>query len=221
MRRHLTRHLNRRLNRPLTRRCSRRIVRKIGRGPRINHLGRALTALRRAVRLRVRLWQLAPEIFNPAVVRRREEECAARQIRTAQVEAALAKVYGPATAAQPEEPHHPRNENRCRNGAETVQFSLRKTQQIEATHLEWELWMATGRHEFDRHQHLSPHRRLSLGTISRLVDIASQLGRLAVGMELKPGKARKQEAEDFSPSAVNWDEALRRVYGLNDSANQN
>jgi len=213
MRRHLTRHLNRRLNRPLTRRCSRRTVRRIGRGPRIHHLGRALTAFRRAVRLRVRLMQLAPEIFDEAVVRRRAVEHEARQLQMAQVEAALIKVYGPAAAAQPEKLHHPKHAARCRNGAETVQFSPRKTHKIETTLVEWELWMAAGRHEFDRHQHLSPHRRVSLGTLARLVDIATQLGCLATGMELKLGRAKKPNEEKLDFRTAHPKEALERIYG--------
>ena len=88
------RYLNRRLGHSLTRHCGRRTVRRLGRGPRVNYLAQALTVFNRAVRARCRLVRLAPEIFDDAVVRRRDEECEARRQRQAEVEPILQKVYG-------------------------------------------------------------------------------------------------------------------------------
>jgi hypothetical protein len=92
-----------------------------------------------------------------------------------------------------------------------VQFSPRKTHQIEIPLTQWQMWMAIGRHEFDRHQHLSPHRSVSLGTLARMVDIASQLGRLALGMELKPGKPTSPAEENLDYRAAHPEEALKKI----------
>ena len=115
--RSLTRCLNRRLRRPLTRRCSRRTVRRVGRGPRVNYLAQALTAFNRAVRARCRLARLAPEIFDSAVVSRREAEREDRRQLMAELEPIIQKVYGPATDPPPEELHHAQTDAWCRNGA--------------------------------------------------------------------------------------------------------
>ena len=120
-RRSLTRYLNRRLRRPLTRRCSRRTVRRVGSGPRVNYLAQALTAFNRAVRARCRFARLAPEIFDSAVVRRREEALEDRRQLMAELEPIIQKVYGPATDSAPEELHHAQTDEWCRNGAEMVQ----------------------------------------------------------------------------------------------------
>ena len=186
----LTRCLNRRLRHSLTRRCARRTVRRVGRGPRVNHLAQALTAFNRAVRARCRLARLAPEIFDSAVVSRREEALEARRQLMAELEPAFAKVYGPATDSPPEELHHAKSDDWCRNGAEMVQFSPGMIQEIESLLAERELWMTVGALALARHQNLQPHRRVSLGMAVRLVDLASKLGRLAVGLELCPSQPR-------------------------------
>ena len=198
----LTRGLNRRLRHSLTRRCARRTVRRVGRGPRVNHLAQALTAFNRAVRARCRLARLAPEIFDSAVVSRREEALEARRQLMAELEPAFAKVYGPATDSPPEELHHAKSDDWCRNGAEMVQkwcrngaemvqFSPGMIQEIESLLAERELWMTVGALALARHQNLQPHRRVSLGMAVRLVDLASKLGRLAVGLELHPSQKNR------------------------------
>lgn len=93
-----------------------------------------------------------------------------------------------------------------------VQFSRRKRQRIESTLIEYELWMTAGRDAFARHQHLQPHRRVSLGTAARLVDVASLFGRLACGLELHPGKLAK-DAEPPCTEAISFEDTLKRVYG--------
>ena len=189
-RRSLTRYLNRRLRRSLTRRCSRRTVRRVGRGAHVCYLAQALTAFNRAVRARCRLARLAPEIFDSAVVRRREEEREDRRQLMAELEPAFAKVYGPATDPPLVKLHHAQTDERCRNGAEMVQFSSGKVQEIESLLAERELWMTVGAVALARHRTLQPHRRVSLSLVARLIDLASKLGRLAVGLELRPRQPR-------------------------------
>ena len=195
-RRSLTRYLNRRLRRSLTRRCSRRTVRRVGRGPRVCYLAQALTAFNRAVRARRRFARLAPEIFDSAVVSRREAEREDRRQLMAELEPIIQKVYGPATDSPPEELHHAQTDEWCRNGAEMVQFSPGKIQEIESLLAERELWMGVGQVALARHQTLQPHQRVSLSLVARLIDLASKLGRLAVGLELCP--SQKSRFQDHS-----------------------
>ena len=190
-RRSLTRYLNRRLRRSLTRRCSRRTVRRVGRGAHVCYLAQALTAFNRAVRARCRLARLAPEIFDSAVVSRREEALEDRRQLMAELEPIIQKVYGPASALPPEELHHAQTDEWCRNGAETVQFSPRMIQEIESLLAERELWMTVGAVALARHRTFQPHRRVSLSLVARLIDLASKLGRIAVGLDLCPGQKRR------------------------------
>ena len=92
----------------------------------------------------------------------------------------------PASTSSPEELHHAQTDEWCRNGAEMVQFSPGRIQEIESLLAERELWMSVGQVALARHQTLQPHRRVSLGMAVQLVDLASKLGRLAVGLELRP-----------------------------------
>ena len=188
----LTRCLNRRLGHSLTRRCSRRTVRRVGRGPRANYLAQALTAFNRAVRARCRLARLAPEIFDSAVVSRREAEREDRRQLMSELEPAFAKVYGPATDPPLEKLHHAPTDEWCRNGAEMVQFSPRRIQEIESLLAERELWMTVGAAALARHQTLQPHRHVSLSLAARMIDLAGKLGRLATGLELRSGLQRRQ-----------------------------
>ena len=81
-----------------------------------------------------------------------------------------------------------------------VQFSPRKIQEIESLLAERELWMTVGVVALARHQTLQPHRRVNLSLMARLVDLASKLGRLTVGMELRPNqtRARPRASTKFS-----------------------
>lgn len=196
------------LTRSLTHRRCRRLTRRIGRGPRINYLGQALGAFTRAIRAHRHLIRLAPAIFDAAVVRRESAERAEREAIHRAVTVALEKVYGP----DPQELHRLQNEKRCSNGAETVQFPRRKEAKLRSCHAEMSLWLATGRMAWDRHQHLRPHQRLSLGTVARMVNVAIQFGRLACGLELQPAKPSKDSVLDCT-EAIAFDDALKRVYG--------
>ena len=215
----LNRCLNRRLRHSLTRRCARRTVRRVGRGPRVNYLAQALAAFNRAVRARCRLMQLAPEFFDVAVVSRREAEREDRRQRLAELEPIIQRVYGPATDPAPEKLHHAQTDEWCRNGAEMVQFSPGKVQKIESLLAERELWMTVGAEALARHQTLQPHRHVSLSLVARFVDLASKLGRLAAGMELRPSPADKHPPNYFMSSNLNMAEALHRAYGDTDQTN--
>ena len=143
---------------------------------------------------------VAPEIFDTAVVRRRDEEREAHRQRLIELEPIMQKVYGPVTDSPPEELHHAQTDGWCGNGAEMVQFSPCKVQEIESLLAERELWMTVGVVARARHQTLQPHRRVNLSLMARLVDLASKLGRLTVGMELRPNqtRARPRASTKFS-----------------------
>ena len=126
-----------------------------------------------------------PEIFDDAVVCWLADEREARRQGLAELEPILQKVYGSATTSSPEELHHAQTDEWCRNGAEIVQISPRMIQEIESLLAGRELWMTVGAVALARHQTLHPHWRVSLGMAVRLVDLASKLGRLAVGLELR------------------------------------
>ena len=118
------------------------------------------------------------------------------------------------TTARLQKLHHAKSDEWCRNGAEMVQFSPRKVQEIESLLAGWELWMAVGEMALARHRNLQPQRRVSLSMAARLADLASKLGRLAVGM--KPAQARSKDGhppETFTSWNQNVAEALRRACG--------
>ena len=202
------RNLNRRLNRPLTRRCSRRLVRRIGRGPRVDQLRQALAAFGRAVRARRRLVKLAPECFDAALTPRLADEPRLAERRHRELDAALLNVYGQS------EPHRCETNDRCGNGAETVRFSRRRFHQIEVALVEYEAWMEAGRQSFARYRWWQPYRRVGLRTISRLIDVATQFGRLACGTDVNPVTNRLlKDKADFDLHAISVEDALERVYG--------
>ncbi len=82
------------------------------------------------------------------------------------------RVQGRSYARIAEELHHSINAARCRNGAETVQFSPRQSLEIEETLALCELWMTEARQSFARYQQFQPHRRVSLGLAARLIGLA-------------------------------------------------
>lgn len=175
----LTRRCSRRLSRPLGRRLTRRLG---GREP--NHLAQALAAFRRAARAHRKLIKLAPERFDHAVRARLAREREAEDRQDAEWAKAIARVYGTSEEQAVAEMHRSRQNSRGGNGAETGRFSGRKRQAIERWEAEWELWLTLGRETFDQHEIRTPHRWLSLGTIARLLELASVFGRLSTGLPL-------------------------------------
>ena len=141
----------RRLDRPCKRRkvrsCFRSTIRRLDAAQRVNYLAQALAAFQRAVRAHRELIKLAPEHFDPIVTERLVRERQERKLRDAEVAVVLAKVYG--ESVEKEKLHQPQNGNRCRNGAEKVQFSRRKEAAIERRLAEWELWLTLGHEAFD------------------------------------------------------------------------
>jgi len=180
----LTRRLNRSLHRRLDRRCDRASARRLDGARVVNYMSQALMAMNRAARAHERLIKLAPEQFDFAVVERLAREREERARFHAELEVALAKIYGESPEPAEEEMHRSQNENGGNNGAETVQFfgrTRRRELAIERWMNEWDLWTALGRVAMNRHQTQQPHRRLSLGTVARMLELASVLGRLATG----------------------------------------
>ena len=67
-------------------------------------------------------------------------------------------------------------------GVETDWFSEAQAEKVERLLCEWKLWTEVGRAALERHERLQPHRWVSLSMIARLLDIASLLGHLSVGL---------------------------------------
>ena len=184
--------LNRRLPHSLTRRCGRRTARRVGRGSRVNFLAQALAAFNRAVRARCQLARLALEIFDSVVVSRRDEEREARRQLMAEWESAFEKVFGPAADSSPEKLHHAETGEWCRNGAVfPMQDSEDRVPHCRAGVVDGCWRGGTGATSSS-----SAHRRVSLGMAVRLVDLASKLGRFAVGLDLCP-----RQGNQHPPSA--------------------
>lgn len=195
----LTRRLNRSLHRRLDRRCDRASARRLDGARVVNYMGQALMAMNRAARAHERLIKLAPEQFDFAVVERLAREREERARFHVEIEAALTKIYGESA----EEMHPSQNAGRCNNGAETVQFfprTRRQEEEIERWWNEWVLWQALGRVAMNRHQTQQPHRRLSLGTVARMIELASVLGRLSTGLKPVRWTAEKTAAAKPAPT---------------------
>lgn len=208
------RSLNHRLNRRLSGRTSHRLARRIGRGPRVDYLRQALAAFGRAVRARRCLIKLAPTLFDASLASRQAEQHRLSGRRHQEVAAALVKVFGTT------EPHQGETNQRYGNGAETVRFSRHRFLRIESTLAEYELWMNAGRQSFDRYQRWQPYRPVSLSTLVRLIEIATQFGRLASGMEVsRPAARLLEERAEFDRHAVPIEDALERVYGTRPDEN--
>lgn len=200
----LDRNLNRRCRRSPQRRCVRLLTRRTNGGPRprpVNHLAHALQGLTRAIRARRRLMRFAPHVFDRAVVDRETAARAATAVRQAELDQALAKIYGTtgdASAAQtPDVP------------ADLGWPKSRRTQQAILREMAaYELWFPIGRAAFQRFQERQPHARLSLSTIARLVTVGSDLGRLATGLETtaRPDPFAEEGYPDFEA-------ALKKIYG--------
>ena len=94
-----------------------------------------------------------------------------------------------------------------------MQFSPRKVQQIESLLADRELWMTVGEVALARHEKPQPHRHVSLRLVARIIELASELGRIAVALELRPSQTDNDPPDDFPSWNRNMAEALRRAYG--------
>jgi hypothetical protein len=155
-----------RLSRRLSRPCHRRLNRRRG-GRHPNYLAQAFSAFGRAIRAHRKLIKLDPERFDRAV---REGLARDRQ----------AEGYGAPLAEVEKIMHRWKMNQWGKNRAKTGQ-ELRKEKMVERLMCEWESWLMLGREAFERHEMLTPHRWLGLGTIARLLDLSSVLGRLSLG----------------------------------------
>lgn len=145
--------------------------------------------------------KFAPHVFDRAVVDRETAARAATAVRQAELDQALAKIYGTtgdASAAQtPDVP------------ADLGWPKSRRTQQAILREMAaYELWFPLGRAAFQRFQERQPHARLSLSTIARLVTVGSDWGRLATGLETtaRPDPFAEEGYPDFEA-------ALKKIYG--------
>jgi hypothetical protein len=193
----------RRLNRTLNRTLCRHTTRMIAGAPRPrppNYLSIALRAWQKVIRSRRRLMRLAPRVFDVAVVDREADEEARAATERAELQRAIAKVYGvdeATVAAQwPSEKTDPWPTN------------PRTLRAIEHEMSEREAWLEVAREAVDAFYREQPHFLPSLTCIARLLDISSRLGRLATGLETLAPKPPQPE-----PGHISFQEALERVYG--------
>lgn len=162
------------------------------RGP--DDLAQALTAFTRAIRCHRRLARLAPRFFDSTVVNRERQEREEQRRWMALWEPALAKAYGvdpdplPAAAELPPLP------------------SLRRQRVVDRELASWKFWMETGRLAWDRHHQRRPHALMSLTRLARLLQIAMDFGRLAVGRPALPETS-------FASRDANFMADLERAYG--------
>ncbi len=176
-------HLHARLSRRLSRPCSRRLNRTLG-GRHPNYLSQAFSAFWRAIRAHRKSIELDPERFDGAVLKRLIRERASEERRLAKWAPALAEVYGVPLAEVEKIMHRWKMNQWGQNRAKTGQ-ELRKNKMMERLECEWKLWLKLGWEAFERHEMLTPHRWLGLGTIARLLDLSSVLGRLSTGLPVE------------------------------------
>jgi hypothetical protein len=189
----------RRTTRRASRRLNRTTIRSLWRAP--NDLAFALTASRRAIRAHRRLAKLAPHEYDYAVVNRDCLERERERRRRARWEPAIEKAYGPPTPAEREA---------------RLQAELRACQppclapavqrQVEIERVNWEFWMAAADMAWDRFQQRRPHALVNLGRIARILDIATEMGRLASGFD--PNLAGFKLDDDDAE----FEAAIKRAY---------
>jgi hypothetical protein len=138
-------------------------------------LSQALTFFSRALRCHRRLAKLAPSFFDPVVVHRGARVRDDRMRWGAEWERALEKVYGPSTDSG--------------KRLDDPEFALpplpdppaRMAIQLECAALDF--YLVAGRAALDRHQKRHPNDMPSLKLCARLVKMASDLGRMACGLD--------------------------------------
>jgi hypothetical protein len=190
MRQH--RHTRRFTVRSTVRRASRAAFRVRWRTP--NDLAAALTAFGRALRAHLRLARLAPRFFDSVVIERERREREERRRWMALWEPALARAYG----CKPSPP---------KPADDLPPLPPPRTQRAVDRQLAcWDLWFNLGGEALRRYQQRRPHELIDFGRLARLLEIATDLGRLACGVA--PGPP--------GPEPGNYDAAwadLDRAYG--------
>jgi hypothetical protein len=186
------RHTRRFTVRSTVRRASRAAFRVRWRAP--DDLGAALSSFRRAIRAHARLARLAPQFFDAVTIERERRESEARRSWMAIWKPALDKVYGP--ESQPSDPP-----------AALPRLPSRRTQPAVDRELAFlNVCLSSGGTALEQHRLRHPHALIDFSRLARLIEIASDLGRLACGFD--SGLA--------DPQPDNHDAAwadLKRAYG--------
>ena len=158
------------------------------------HLSAALSSFRRAIRAHTRLARLAPQFFDAVTIERERREREDRRRWMALWEPALARAYG---GVPP--PHKPEDD--------LPPLPPPQTQRAVDRQLAcWNLWFNLGREALRRHQQRRPHELIDFSRLARLLELASDLRRLACGVD--SGFADPQPANHDAARAD-----LKRAYG--------
>ncbi len=175
-----------------SRRATRTAVRVRWRAP--DTLGTALACYRRAIIAHRRLARLAPRFFDSAVVDRERREDEARRRRRDAVKAALMKVYGAEAKPAPRPNELPPLPSPRIQAAVECQLACQK------------LYLAAGREALQRFRFCHPHALPSLNRLARWIEIATDLGRLATGLDSTQPPTEPVNDQNF------WAD-LERIYG--------
>jgi len=155
-------------------------------------LGTALAFYRRAIAAHRRLARLAPRFFDSAVVDRERRDQEARRRWMDSWKPAFIKVYGAEPAPLPDE-LPPLPPPRMQAAVEH-QLACRN------------LYLATGSEALRRFRLRHPHAVPNLNRLTRLIEIASDLARLATGFD----STQPPAATDNYQNAL---ADLERIYG--------
>jgi hypothetical protein len=178
--------------RTTTRSLNRSCVRVRWRGP--DDLGQALTAFHRALRAHRHMARLAPSFFDTAVMDREASNRAEQRRWMATWEPALARAYGTAhTMPADVDPLPPLPPPRVQREVECHLAAFR-------------FWMEAGRTARERHQQRHPHALLSFCRMARLLDLAFEFKKLALGLDSPNPLPEKITYDD------DWTD-LKRAYG--------
>ncbi len=160
----------RRVTRPASRSAFRRTARSATRvrwrAP--DDLGLALACFRRAIRAHRRLARLAPRFFDSALLERERRDFEARCRWMDSWKPAFLKVYG--TELKPLTPDPP---------PPLPPPHIQLAVELELT--SFKLWFAAGSQALRRFRLRHPHALVDLSRLVRLMEIASDLGRLSTG----------------------------------------
>lgn len=189
------RHAHRKPTRPVLRRPWRPSLRGCLRGrggP--DDFAQMLTAYGKAIRAHRQLARLAPSFFDAAVVDRERENRAETRRWMAMWEPALAKAYGAVPRPLVMNPELP-------------PLPPRRTQRaVERRLAEMQMWLEAGKVARLRHQQRRPHALPSLSRLARLLQLAFDFKKLALGLD-SPNRLPDKITYDYEFTD------LKRAYG--------
>lgn len=151
------------------RRATRSAIRVRWRAP--DDLGTALACYRRAIAAHRRLARLAPRFFDSAVVDRQRREHEAQRQWMDSWRPAFLKVYGAEPEPLPPAPELP------------PLPPPRIQAAVERELAAWNFHLPAGSQALRRFELRHPHAPVSLSRLARLMQMASDFGRLATGLE--------------------------------------